>query len=75
MALVTDLIAFAFRNAYDTAILVSGDYDFLEAIRIVMSLGKKVEVAMFSHAINSELRSAADRFIALEALADKIKRE
>ena len=75
VALVTDLVSMAFRNAYDTAILVSGDYDFIEAIRIVMALGKRVEVAMFTHATNDELRRTADRFIPLEKLAEEIRRE
>ncbi len=75
MALVTDLVSMAFRNAYDTAILVSGDYDFVEAIRIVMSLGKRVKVAMFTHATNDEPRRIADKFIPLEELAEEIRRE
>jgi len=75
VALVTDLISMAFRNAYDTAILVSGDYDFIEAIRIVMSLGKRVEVAMFTHATNDELRRIADKFIPLEEFTEEIQRE
>ena len=75
VALVTDLVSMAFRDAYDVAILVTGDYDFIEAIRIVMSLGKKVEVAMFSHATNDELRRTADRFIPLEEVAERIQRE
>ena len=74
VALVTDVVALAFRDAYDTAILVSGDYDFIEAIRIVMSLGKKVEVAMFSQATNPELKRAADKFVPLEELKDLIRK-
>ena len=53
----------AFANAYDTAILVSGDGDFVKAIEAVCDLGKHVEVACFPKAYH--VRQAADKVIEL----------
>lgn len=74
IALVTDLLAFAFRNVYDTAIIVSGDKDFEGAIEEVKRLGKRVEIASFEFSISEDLKMLADRFVSLDALADQIER-
>lgn len=46
--IATDLVSLAYENSYDTAILVSGDGDFVPAIKKVQKLGKRVENAYFS---------------------------
>jgi hypothetical protein len=46
--LVADLIHFAANAAYDAAVLVSGDDDFVPAVEAVNSLGKQVWVATWS---------------------------
>jgi len=73
VAIVTDMLVMAFRNAYDTAILVSGDTDLVEAVRAIKAMGKRVEIAMFGHVVGDELKRAADLFIPLESLLDRIK--
>ena len=73
VALVTDLLAMAYRNVYDVAIIVSGDKDFEGAIDEVKRLGKRVEVACFNHVISEDLKMKADRFIPLDDLGDDIK--
>jgi uncharacterized LabA/DUF88 family protein len=73
VALVTDLLGLAFRNAYDTAVLVSGDSDYLGAVEEVKRFGKRVEVVAFDSAIAAELKSAADRYISLENIAESIE--
>lgn len=73
VALVTDMLVLAFNDAYDTAVLVSGDTDFVRAIEAVQARGKKVEVAMFSHATGAELKRKADGFIPLEHLLGRVK--
>ena len=73
IALVTDMLVAAFRDLYDTAILVSGDNDYASVVDEVKRLGKVVEVAAFSFAIGQELKAVADKFIALEDLQDQIK--
>ncbi len=46
--LVADLIHYAASSAFDTAVLVSGDDDFVPAVEAVNALGKQVWVATWS---------------------------
>ena len=71
--LVTDMLALGLRGAFDTAVLVSGDSDFIDAIEEIKRAGIRVEIAMFEKAIGSELRRRADKFISLDRVADEIK--
>lgn len=74
IALVTDLLAMAFRNVYDTAVVVSGDRDLEEAIDEVKRLWKRVEIASFELSISEEMKMLADKFISLDSLASEIQR-
>jgi hypothetical protein len=47
-ALVTDLLSLAWQRAYDVAILVSGDADYVPAVEYVQSRGLKVINAVWS---------------------------
>ena len=73
VALVTDMLGMAFKNAYDVAVLVSGDEDFVGAVDDIKRLGKRVEVAAFEFAASRELKLMADHFVPLESLASKIE--
>ncbi len=75
VALVTDMLSLAFRNAYDVAILVSGDSDFLQTVNEVKRAGKRVEIASFRFTIGKELQTEADDFIPIEPIADEIALE
>ncbi len=46
--LVADLIHYAANNAFDAAVLVSGDDDFVPAVDAINALGKQVWVATWS---------------------------
>jgi len=72
VALVTDMLALAFQNAYDTAVVVSGDNDLVEAVKEIQRLGKRVEVAAFSIGIGRELKTTADLYVCLDEIADEI---
>jgi len=80
VALVTDMLSQAYNNAYDTAILVSGDQDYLKAIDRIKDLGKRIEIAYFESDepdkpnLCGKMRRAADNFIDLCKLKKKIKR-
>lgn len=74
VALVTDLLTFAFKDNYDTAILCSGDKDYINAVEVIKDEGKRVEVAGFDHSVARELKLVADRFVSLTKIIDKIKR-
>lgn len=58
--IATDLVSGAFKNLFDTAILVSGDGDFFPAIEAAKGLGKHVEVAAFENNLSPEAERAAD---------------
>lgn len=69
--LATDMLSLAFRNAYDTAILVSGDSDFVYTVEEVQSIGKRVENATFKRTSSNNLRRVCDRFILLDDFIDR----
>ena len=55
--LVADLIHYAANGAYDAAVLVSGDDDFVPAVEAVNALGKQVWVATWSaEELSNDLR-------------------
>ena len=58
--LATDLLYFAWNDAYDVAILVSGDSDFAYALQAVKNMGKHVEVAYFESGVSKDLLNVSD---------------
>lgn len=60
--LTVDMIRLARLNSYDTAILVSGDGDFTEAVKDVKDMGKQVELAFFPYSQSLNLRNTCDCF-------------
>ncbi len=58
--LATDLISQAYENSYDIAIIVSGDEDFIPAIKVVQKRGKKVINAFFPKSSSYSLRMCCD---------------
>ena len=69
--LATDMVSLAFRDAYDTAILVSGDSDYVPVVEEIQELGKRVENASFKRTSSYELRKVCDSFLLLDNLAHK----
>ena len=70
--IVIDMLTFAFKNTYDTAILVSGDEDFAVLVENIKELGKHVEVANLGGSYL--LRQAADKYLLIDhALLDGIQ--
>lgn len=70
--LVSDLVGEAYEDLYDTAIIVSGDEDFVSPIKRVRKLGKKIENAWFSSSSSYNLRNACECSIHLNKLLPKI---
>ena len=58
--LATDLITHAYKDHYDTAIVVSGDADFYPALQAVKDVGKHIEVAAFDMNLSAESGRVAD---------------
>lgn len=73
VALATCMLILLMHDAYDTAIIVSGDNDYVDAVKEVKHTGRRVEVAAFKVAIGGDLRRIADSFTALDDIAEEIK--
>jgi uncharacterized LabA/DUF88 family protein len=61
--LALDLVELA--NTYDTAILVSGDGDFVPAVERIQRLGKRVEVVSYRATTSQKLMQLADNYFDL----------
>jgi uncharacterized LabA/DUF88 family protein len=69
IALARDMLAHAFRDNYDAAVLVAGDGDYLPLLEEVRRLGKLIHIVFFrSSGLNDSLRLEADIFHDLAAL-------
>ncbi len=64
--LAVDLVSRAYDNLYDVAIIVSGDADFVPAIRIAQKKGKKVINAFFPKSSSYILRNCCNGSINLK---------
>src|SRR2546423_9241569 len=60
---------------YDTAVLVSGDEDFVYAVNAVAYKGCRVEIAGFRSNTAPKLIDVADCFIDLGEIADKVRKD
>jgi uncharacterized LabA/DUF88 family protein len=60
--LAVDMVKLAYNNAYDTAILVSSDGDFVPAISAAKEIGKKIENIGFETKFSYHLKQVCDRF-------------
>ena len=60
-------------NDYDTAVIVSGDADFVSVIEQSRSQGKRVEVVSFRSNTGAPLIKAADSYLNLEQVIDRIR--
>ena len=67
--LSVDMLKFAIADIYDTAILISGDADFADAVQAVKDLGKHVELAFCTHGRSRKIQQVCDRFILLDRAA------
>ncbi|MGC8852405.1 MAG: NYN domain-containing protein [Hydrogenobacter sp.] len=73
--LATDMLSMAYMDAYDTAVLVSGDSDFSYTVEEVQRIGKRVENASFKRTSSYQLRKVCDRFILLDDYLDRFVME
>lgn len=66
IALSKEMLLNAFMGNYETAVLLSGDADYLPLIHEVKRLGKLVYVGAFSSGLSPNLRVEADNFCDLD---------
>jgi uncharacterized LabA/DUF88 family protein len=71
--IAVDMVSLAGR--YDTAVLVSGDEDFVYAVNAVAYKGCRVEVAGFRSNTAPKLIDVADYFIDLGEIAERVRKE
>ena len=64
--IAVDMVKLAYNGAYDTAILISTDGDFVPAINAVKEKGKKVENIGFHKKFSWHLKQKSDRFTQLD---------
>ena len=75
--IATDLVNLAHTNAYDVALILGGDTDFIECIKLVKDLGKIVVVSAFHSQDNpllstiSDLKNVANYFLNLNDLSQE----
>jgi uncharacterized LabA/DUF88 family protein len=75
VGLATKMLMLAFNKAYETAILVSGDKDYLETVGFIKNLGLRVEVISWAGALSPELRAESSvPVILLDNLRAQIER-
>lgn len=74
VSIAVDLLGMAWENAFDVAVLVSGDGDLVGAVSKVMNKGKNVEVLSFRGSCSSELSKAAIRTTYIDDIVDAIRR-
>jgi uncharacterized LabA/DUF88 family protein len=68
VAIAVESLALAYENAYDTAVLVSGDSDYVELVESIKRKGKHVECAMFKNQSAGVLLEYVDVFHPLDEL-------
>jgi uncharacterized LabA/DUF88 family protein len=71
--LAVDLVSGAYENIYDTAVIVSGDEDFVPAIQKSQKLGKKVINAYFKSTSSNYLKSICDESFCLNNIIFEVK--
>ncbi|MEB3295304.1 MAG: NYN domain-containing protein [Synechococcales bacterium] len=66
--LVADALTQAWNDSFDTAVLVSGDGDFVDLVKRLQQLGKRVEVVSFPRNTSRLLKKAADSYLDIRTL-------
>jgi len=56
-----DIISLAYENAYDTAVLVSGDGDFVPVVKKLKELDKNVELWAFKYSLANTLKEEIEQ--------------
>ena len=70
-----DIISLAYENAYDTAVLVSGDGDFLPVVKKAKKLDKNIEIWAFRYSLANVLREELkqEEIFFIDDILSKIK--
>lgn len=66
VALAVEALSLAYEDAYDEAVIVSGDGDYIELVEAIKRRGKQVEISMFRNQSAGILMEYADLFRPLD---------
>ena len=64
--LAVDMVKLAYNRAFDTAILISSDGDFVPAIQAIKEKGKNIENIGFENKFSYHLKQECDKFVLLK---------
>jgi len=67
-------LALIHRDRYDTLLLSSGDGDLLDAIEFLSEQGKRIELAVFTEGVSTDLQARADRVFWIDDFAAEVAR-
>jgi uncharacterized LabA/DUF88 family protein len=70
--LIFDLLTNAYSNGFDSAVIASGDRDYIPVVEEVKRKGKKVLIASFSSALAHGMTSVSDGVIDLDKFVTEI---
>ena len=68
--MAADMVYYAARDFYDTAVVVTEDQDFSTPISLVKELGKHVEIALFPDAQSREMIRVNDKIVNLDEIVN-----
>jgi uncharacterized LabA/DUF88 family protein len=76
VGLAIKMLMLGFNQAYDTAILVAGDRDYLEAVQFVKGLGRRVEIIAWRDGLSDALASESSApVLYLNSLVQEIQKQ
>lgn len=67
-------LALIHRDRYDSLLLSSGDGDLLDAVEFLSEQGKRIELAVFSEGVSTDLQARADEVYWINDFADEVRR-
>jgi uncharacterized LabA/DUF88 family protein len=69
-----DVVSLAYEDAYDTAVMVTGDGDFLPVVKKIKDLGKDVELWAFKYSLSNAMRELLEeeRILYLDDILNEI---
>lgn len=75
VGVATKMLSLAANRAFDTAILIAGDRDFVETVRFVKNLGLRVEVVGWRGAVAQQLEAESSAAVVyLDDLKPRIQK-
>lgn len=69
VSIAVEALGLAYADAYDEAVIVSGDGDYVELVEAIKRRGKQVEISMFRNQSAGVLMEYADVFRPLDELS------